>query len=94
MKWTDKRQPGGRADIFLTIDPGIMRRITYRKALNEALAEELERDENVFILGEEVAQYNGAYKVTEGLWKRFGDKRVVDTPISEAAFVAWVSAPR
>jgi pyruvate dehydrogenase E1 component beta subunit len=64
-----------------------MRRITYRKALNEALAEELERDENVFILGEEVAQYNGAYKVTEGLWKRFGDKRVVDTPISEAAFV-------
>ena len=64
-----------------------MRRITYRKALNEALAEELERDENVFVIGEEVAQYNGAYKVTEGLWKRFGDKRVVDTPISEAAFV-------
>lgn len=64
-----------------------MRRITYRKALNEALAEELERDENVFVIGEEVAEYNGAYKVTEGLWKRFGDKRVVDTPISEAAFV-------
>ncbi len=64
-----------------------MRRITYRKALNEALGEELERDGNVFVLGEEVAQYNGAYKVTEGLWKRFGDKRVVDTPISEAAFV-------
>ena len=64
-----------------------MRRITYRKALNEALAEELARDENVFVMGEEVAQYNGAYKVTEGLWKRFGDKRVVDTPISEAAFV-------
>jgi pyruvate dehydrogenase E1 component beta subunit len=64
-----------------------MRRITYRKALNEALAEELARDENVVVIGEEVAQYNGAYKVTEGLWKRFGDKRVVDTPISEAAFV-------
>lgn len=64
-----------------------MRRITYRKALNEALAEEIERDENVVIIGEEVAQYNGAYKVTEGLWARFGDKRVVDTPISEAAFV-------
>ncbi len=61
--------------------------ITYRKALNDALAEELTRDENVVILGEEVAQYNGAYKVTEGLWKRFGDKRVWDTPISEAAFV-------
>lgn len=61
--------------------------ITYRKALNEALAEELARDENVFVIGEEVAQYNGAYKVTEGLWARFGDKRVWDAPITEAAFV-------
>jgi len=64
-----------------------MPKITYRKALNDALAEELARDENVFIIGEEVAQYNGAYKVTEGLWARFGDKRVLDTPITEAAFV-------
>jgi len=61
--------------------------LSYRKALNEALAEEIERDENVVIIGEEVAQYNGAYKVTEGLWKRFGNKRVVDAPISEAAFI-------
>ncbi len=61
--------------------------ISYRKALNQALAEEIERDENVVIIGEEVAQYNGAYKVTEGLWARYGDKRVVDTPISEAGFV-------
>jgi pyruvate dehydrogenase E1 component beta subunit len=61
--------------------------ITYRQALKDALAEEIERDENVFIMGEEVAQYNGAYKVTEGLWKRFGDKRVVDAPISEAGFI-------
>lgn len=61
--------------------------ITYREALKNAFAEEIERDENVFILGEEVAQYNGAYKVTEGLWKRYGDKRLVDTPISEAAFI-------
>jgi len=61
--------------------------ITYRKALNEALAEELARDENVFVIGEEVAQYNDAYKVTEGLWARFGDKRVWDAPITEAAFV-------
>jgi pyruvate dehydrogenase E1 component beta subunit len=61
--------------------------ITYRKALNDALAEELAHDENVVVIGEEVAQYNGAYKVTEGLWKRFGDKRVVDAPISEAAFI-------
>lgn len=64
-----------------------MPRITYRQALNDALAEELERDENVVIIGEEVAQYNGAYKVTEGLWQRFGDKRVVDAPISEAGFI-------
>ncbi|MCC5834701.1 MAG: alpha-ketoacid dehydrogenase subunit beta [Opitutales bacterium] len=61
--------------------------ITYRQAIKDALAEELERDENVFIMGEEVAEYNGAYKVTEGLWKRFGDKRVVDAPISEAGFI-------
>lgn len=61
--------------------------ITYRQALKDALAEEIERDENVFILGEEVAQYNGAYKVTEGLWKRFGDKRLIDAPISEAGFI-------
>lgn len=60
--------------------------ITYRQAVRDALAEEIERDENVCLMGEEVAQYNGAYKVTEGLWKRFGDKRVIDTPISEAAF--------
>jgi pyruvate dehydrogenase E1 component beta subunit len=61
--------------------------LTYREALKAALAEEIERDANVFVLGEEVAQYNGAYKITEGLWKRFGDKRLVDTPISEAAFI-------
>ena len=61
--------------------------ITYRQALNEAFSEELTRDESVFLMGEEVAQYNGAYKVTEGLWERFGSKRVVDTPISEAAFL-------
>ena len=61
--------------------------ITYRQALNDALAEELARDESVFLMGEEVAEYNGAYKITEGLWKRFGDKRVIDTPISEAGFI-------
>jgi len=61
--------------------------ISYRDALNHALAEEIIRDENVFLIGEEVAEYNGAYKVTQGLWQRFGDKRVIDTPISEAAFI-------
>lgn len=59
---------------------------TVRDALNEALAEELESNPKVFILGEEVAQYNGAYKVTKGLLDRFGDKRVIDTPITEMGF--------
>jgi pyruvate dehydrogenase E1 component beta subunit len=63
-----------------------MREITYRQALNEALAEELERDPNVFLMGEEVAEYNGAYKVSQGLLDRFGAKRIVDTPISENGF--------
>jgi len=62
-------------------------KLTYRKALNDAFAEEIQRDPNVVLMGEEVARYNGAYKVTEGLWERFGDKRVVDTPISEAGFI-------
>jgi len=61
--------------------------LTYRKAINEALAEEIMRDDNVVIIGEEVAQYNGAYKVTEGLWDRFGDRRLIDAPISEAGFI-------
>jgi pyruvate dehydrogenase E1 component beta subunit len=60
--------------------------LTIRDALNEALREEIIRDENVFIMGEEVAEYDGAYKVTRGLWKEFGDKRVVDTPITELGF--------
>jgi pyruvate dehydrogenase E1 component beta subunit len=60
--------------------------LTIRDALNQALREELIRDENVFVMGEEVAEYDGAYKVTRGLWKEFGDKRVVDTPITELGF--------
>jgi pyruvate dehydrogenase E1 component beta subunit len=63
-----------------------MREITYRQALNEALEEELERDPNVFLMGEEVAEYNGAYKVSQGLLERFGPKRIIDTPISENGF--------
>jgi pyruvate dehydrogenase E1 component beta subunit len=61
--------------------------LSYREALRLALAEELQRDTNVVVMGEEVAQFNGAYKVTEGLLEKFGPKRVVDTPISEAGFV-------
>jgi pyruvate dehydrogenase E1 component beta subunit len=60
--------------------------ITYREALNQALAEEMERDPDVFLMGEEVGVYNGAYKVSKGLLDRFGEMRVVDTPITELGF--------
>ena len=63
-----------------------MRELTYREALREAMAEEMERDERVFLMGEEVGHYNGAYKVSEGLLDRFGERRVVDTPIAETGF--------
>jgi pyruvate dehydrogenase E1 component beta subunit len=63
-----------------------MAQITYREALNQALAEELERDPDVFLMGEEVGLYNGAYKVSKGLLDRFGERRVVDTPITELGF--------
>lgn len=62
------------------------RELALRDALNEAMAEELRRDELVFIMGEEVAEYNGAYKVTKGLLDEFGAKRVIDTPIAELGF--------
>ena len=61
--------------------------IRYREALNQALREEMRRDPDVFVLGEEVAEYGGAYKVTEGLLEEFGPERVIDTPISEEAIV-------
>lgn len=57
-----------------------------RDALNKAMDEEMERDERVCVIGEEVAMYDGAYKVSRGLWKKYGDKRVIDTPITEAGF--------
>jgi pyruvate dehydrogenase E1 component beta subunit len=60
--------------------------ITYRDALNQALREELTRDDRVFLMGEEVAEYDGAYKVSRGLLKEFGPKRIVDTPIAELGF--------
>jgi pyruvate dehydrogenase E1 component beta subunit len=63
-----------------------MRELRYREALREALAEEMERDGRVFLMGEEVGYYQGAYKVTEGLLERFGTRRVVDSPIAEAGF--------
>lgn len=60
--------------------------ITMREALNQAMIEEMERDEAVFLIGEDVASYNGAYKVSQGMLDRFGPRRVVDTPISESTF--------
>lgn len=60
--------------------------ITYREALNQALREEMSRDDRVFLMGEEVAAYNGAYKVSKGLLEEFGEMRVVDTPITELGF--------
>src|SRR5256714_14095098 len=63
-----------------------MPEIQYREALRQAMTEEMERDERVFLMGEEVGEYNGAYKVSEGMLAKFGPRRVFDTPISEAGF--------
>jgi pyruvate dehydrogenase E1 component beta subunit len=60
--------------------------LEFREALRAAMTEEMDRDENVFLMGEEVAEYNGAYKVSKGMLDKYGPKRVIDTPISEAAF--------
>ena len=59
--------------------------ISYREALNDAMREEMQRDSNIFILGEDVGFYGGAFKITEGLFAEFGEKRVVDTPVKEIA---------
>ncbi len=64
------------------------RTIAFREALREALSEEMRRDETVFLMGEEVAEYNGAYKVSQGMLAEFGPKRVIDTPITELGFAA------
>jgi pyruvate dehydrogenase E1 component beta subunit len=60
--------------------------IAFREALNQAMCEEMERDDRVFLMGEEVAEYDGAYKVSQGMLSRFGPRRVIDTPISEEGF--------
>lgn len=64
------------------------RQIRFREALREAMSEEMRRDERVFLMGEEVAEYNGAYKVSQGMLEEFGAKRVIDTPIAELGFAA------
>jgi pyruvate dehydrogenase E1 component beta subunit len=63
-----------------------MKTVQFREALREAMTEEMRRDENVFLMGEEVAEYNGAYKVSQGMLDEFGAKRVIDTPIAELGF--------
>ncbi len=65
-----------------------MRQIAFRQALREAMQEEMRRDERVFLMGEEVAEYNGAYKVSQGMLDEFGARRVIDTPIAELGFTA------
>jgi pyruvate dehydrogenase E1 component beta subunit len=63
-----------------------MAHISYREALNQAMREEMERDANIFVMGEEVGHYNGAYKVTQGLLQRFSERRIIDAPIAEMGF--------
>ncbi len=63
-----------------------MAKIAYRDAVRDAMSEEMTRDSRVFLIGEEVAQYNGAYKCSKGLLDKFGPDRVIDSPISEAGF--------
>ena len=68
--------------------------MTMREALRDAMAEEMRRDSDVFVIGEEVAEYQGAYKVTQGLLQEFGARRVIDTPITEHGLPALALAPR
>uniref|UniRef100_A0A0K0DR93 Pyruvate dehydrogenase E1 component subunit beta n=1 Tax=Angiostrongylus cantonensis TaxID=6313 RepID=A0A0K0DR93_ANGCA len=65
--------------------------LTVREALNQALHEEVKRDDRVFLIGEDVAQFDGVYKVTKGLWKKYGDDRIIDTPITEMGFTGNMS---
>ena len=67
--------------------------LTVREALRDAMAEEMRADDRVFVMGEEVAEYQGAYKVTQGLLAEFGPKRVIDTPITEQGFAGLESVP-
>ena len=83
--------PAPAAPTFHVADPALpegteMVTMTVRDALRDAMAEEMRRDKNVFLMGEEVAQYQGAYKISQGLLEEFGDRRVVDTPITEHGF--------
>ena len=65
-----------------------MREVQFREAVAEAMSEEMRRDKNVFLMGEEVAEYNGAYKASKGMLDEFGPERVIDTPIAELGFAS------
>lgn len=69
-----------------TTSPIANEKMTVRESINSAMSDEIERDQSVFLIGEEVAQYNGAYKVSKGMWDRYGDHRIWDTPITESGF--------
>merc|ERR1712106_618881 len=70
----------------LSVTPMTQKQVFVRDALNMAMDEEMAKDDGVVLIGEEVAQYDGAYKVSRGLWRKYGDKRVIDTPITEMGF--------
>ena len=81
------QSPAPIAEADPEVPPGTeMVKMTVREALRDAMAEEMRRDEDVFVMGEEVAEYQGAYKITQGLLQEFGDRRVIDTPITEHGF--------
>lgn len=79
-KCSQRFTPAALGRTFATKD------VPVREAINMGIDEEMERDESVYVIGEEVAQYQGAYKVTKGLYQKYGEKRVIDTPITEAGF--------
>ncbi len=81
------QSPAPIAEADPEVPPGTeMVKMTVREALRDAMAEEMRRDEDVFVMGEEVAEYQGAYKITQGLLQEFGERRVIDTPITEHGF--------
>src|SRR5271167_3934244 len=87
-RWMNSARASTRPRTSEATEPEIrMAQITYREALNQALREELDRDERVFVMGEEVGYFGGAFKVTDGLLAIYGEKRVRDTPISELTIV-------
>ena len=74
----------------LSVSVPLQKQVFVRDALNMAMDEEMAKDDGVVLIGEEVAQYDGAYKVSRGLWRKYGDKRVIDTPITEVNSLLFI----